>query len=113
MWFPPWASEPLSASGETLRWTADYVLHHPATYLWNTQVTTALRLDAETLGRSAGLLLLAMAVAAVLGVPLGMSAALARRKLSAPLVMVISVLGMSTPSLLLGMLLWVLNIQIY
>lgn len=103
----------LGTIGDTLRWTLDYVVHHPATYLWNKQVVPALELVLTILGRSAGLLLLSLTVAAVVGVPLGMAAALARRKVSAPLVLMGSVLGMSTPTFLLGMLLWIVNIQVY
>jgi len=106
-------AEPLGTIGDTLRWTFDYVVHHPATYFWNRETWPALQLVLTILGRSAGLLLLSLSLAAVIGVPLGMAAALARRKVSAPLVLMGSVLGMSTPTFLLGMLLWVVNIQAY
>jgi ABC-type dipeptide/oligopeptide/nickel transport system permease component len=106
-------AEPLSTIGETLRWTVNYVVAHPSTYFWSKQTLPAAQLVLTILGRSAGLLSLSLVVAAAIGVPLGIAAALARRRFSAPLVLVISVLGMSTPTFFLGMLLWILNIQLY
>jgi peptide/nickel transport system permease protein len=106
-------AEPLSAAGEALLRTATYVTDHPATYYWHKYDLAAIELVATTLGRSAGLLLISLGLAAVLGVPLGIAVALARRKGGASLVLLLSVLGVSTPSFLLAMLFWVVNIQVH
>jgi len=106
-------AEPLSAASEALVRTFVYVTHHPTTYYWNTYEFSALGLVATTFGRSAGLLLVSLGAAVVLGVPLGIAVALARRKGGASLVLLLSILGVSTPSFLLAMLLWVANIQMY
>ncbi|HUV88799.1 MAG TPA: ABC transporter permease subunit, partial [Anaerolineae bacterium] len=106
-------AEPLSAAGEALLRVVTYVTHHPATYYWHRQNVSALGLVATTFSHSAGLLLLSLGVAAVLGVPLGITVALARRKGGASLVLLLSILGVSTPSFLLAMLLWVVNIQVH
>ena len=106
-------AEPLSAAGEALRRTFTYVTDHPATYYWDKYEIPAFRLVATTFGRSAGLLLVSLGVATALGVPLGIAVALARRKGGASLVLLLSILGVSTPSFLLAMLLWVVNIQVH
>jgi ABC-type dipeptide/oligopeptide/nickel transport system permease subunit len=49
----------------------------------------------------------------LLAIPLGIAAASARHKALSGLVMVLSVLGASTPSFLLAMLLWVVNILVH
>ncbi|MCK4472750.1 MAG: ABC transporter permease subunit, partial [Anaerolineae bacterium] len=54
-----------------------------------------------------------LGAAVALGVPLGIAVALARRKGGASLVLLLSVLGVSTPSFLLAMLFWVVNIQMH
>jgi ABC-type dipeptide/oligopeptide/nickel transport system permease component len=104
-------AEPLDAAGQALLRTADYLVAHPATYRWHRYDLSALELVAATLGRSAGLLLLSLGVAVSLGVPLGISVALARRR-GGSLLVLLSVLGVSTPSFLLAMLLWVANLQL-
>ena len=106
-------AEPLSAAGEALLRTVTYLTDHPASYYWHKYETTALELVATTFGHSAGLLLVSLGAAAALGVPLGIAVALARRKGGASLVLLLSILGVSTPSFLLAMLLWVANIQIH
>ena len=106
-------AEPLSAAGEALLRVVTYVTHHPATYYWHRQNVSALGLVATTFSHSASALLLSLGVAAVLGVPLGITVALARRKGGASLVFLLSILGVSTPSFLLAMLLWVVNIQVH
>lgn len=63
--------------------------------------------------RSAALLVLSLAIATLIGVPLGITVALLRRLRVAPLVLLLSVLGVSTPSFLLGMLFWVIDVQVY
>jgi len=106
-------AEPLSAASEALWRTFTYITDHPATYYWDKYEIPAFRLVATTFGRSAGLLLVSLGVATALGVPLGIAVALARRKGGASLVLLLSVLGVSTPSFLLAMLLWVVNIQVH
>ena len=106
-------AEPLSAAGEALLRTVTYVTDHPATYYWHREDVPALQLVATTFGRSAGLLLLSLGAAAALGVPLGIAVALARRKGGASLVLLLSILGVSTPSFLLAMLLWVVDFGLH
>ena len=106
-------AEPLSAAGETLRRTLTYLTDHPTVYYWDSYEVPALTLVARTFGRSAGLLLISLGAAALLGVPLGIAVALSRRKGGASLLMLISIFGISTPSFLLAMLFWVINIQIH
>jgi ABC-type dipeptide/oligopeptide/nickel transport system permease component len=106
-------AQPLNAAGEALRRTAAYLLGHPATFYWHRENVSALDLILTLFGRSAGLLLYSLGIATVIGVPLGMMVALFRRVPAAPLVLLLSVLGISTPSFLLAMLLWVVNIQVY
>lgn len=106
-------AEPLDAilqSGKTL---FTYFTNHPETYHWNRQVVPVLDLLGDTLSKSGGLLLLSMAVALVLGVPLGLGAALSNKKLSSAFVVILSILGVSTPSFLLAMLFWVINIYVH
>ena len=106
-------AEPLKAAIETLFRMVNYLVKHPATYYWHRADVPASSLVLTLFGRSAGLLLLALSIAAVLGVSLGIGAALLRRVRAAPLVLVVSVLGISTPSFLLAMLFWILDIRVY
>ncbi len=104
---------PAQAAVEALRGTADYFLHHPTTYFWSKQVVPAPQLVATLLLRSAGLLFLAMVIAAVFGVRLGIHAANTRQRGRTPWVLPLSVLAISTPSFILAMLLWVGNIAMF
>jgi ABC-type dipeptide/oligopeptide/nickel transport system permease component/Zn-dependent M28 family amino/carboxypeptidase len=106
-------AEPLNATVEALRRTLDYVVNHPAVYNWQRQDSSAPGLVLNLLGRSAALLLVALGIATALGIPLGMAAALSRRLRTAPLVLLLSILGVSTPSFLLAMLFWVINTRAY
>jgi ABC-type dipeptide/oligopeptide/nickel transport system permease component len=106
-------AEPLGAAGEALSRAAEYVTNHPTTYYWHREEVSSLGLVATTLARSGGLLLLALALATVVGVPLGIAAALSRRERGGPLVLFLSILGISIPSFLLAMVFGVLNIQIH
>lgn len=103
----------LGAAGEALRELFSYLTAHPQTYTWNKVEYPAAELVQTIFLRSAALLGLALVVAAAIGIPLGISAALARQKRGAPLVLILSILGVSTPSFLLGMFLWVGNIYLY
>jgi peptide/nickel transport system permease protein len=104
---------PAQAAVEALRGTVDYFLNHPAVYFWSKQVIPAPQLVATLLLRSAGLLLVAMVIAGVLGVWLGIRAANTRQRGRTPWAVPLSVLAISTPSFILAMLLWVGNIAVY
>lgn len=106
-------AEPLDAAGEALLRTFTYVTDHPTTYYWHRYEISALNLVAATFGRSAGLLLVSLGAAVLLGVPLGIAVALARRRGGASLVLLFSILGISTPSFLLAMVFWMVNIQVH
>ena len=101
------------AAWQALVRTGQYLSAHPDSYYWAKEQVPWFDLTSSTLGRSAGLLLLSMAVALVLALPLGIAAASARHKLLSGFVMVLSVLGASTPSFLLAMILWLVNIVVH
>ncbi|MBX7235181.1 MAG: ABC transporter permease subunit [Caldilineales bacterium] len=104
---------PLEVAGQALVRTADYVLNHPQTYFFQRNEQPALELVSVAFLRSAGLLVVALVVAALLGIGLGLAMALSRRRIGSTVMLAISVIGISTPSFLLAMFLWVINIQIY
>jgi len=106
-------ANPLDAMQQSAIKLLDYFLHHPATYYWSKQTLPAFELVSTILARSAALLLGSMVVALVLGVLLGISASLSKRKFLSALVLSLSVLGISTPSFLLAMFFWVLNIYVH
>lgn len=106
-------AEPLNALGEALEHTVVYLIHHPTTYYWHKQDMPVGDVVGTAFVNSAGLLIAALGIAVIIGVPLGLSAALARRRRRAILIIVLSTLGMSIPSFMLGMLFWVVNIQLY
>ncbi|MBN1306031.1 MAG: dephospho-CoA kinase [Anaerolineales bacterium] len=106
-------ANPLNAMWESLLWVYRYIVIHPQTYFWNRTETPAFGLVAEILLYSAILLLLALGVALVVGMSLGTAAALSKRKVISSFIMVLSVLGVSTPSFLLAMIFWVINIMLH
>lgn len=106
-------AQPLQAAWQALVRVGDYLIHHPQTYYWHKENIAALQVISETLKASAGLLLLSLVLALVIGLPLGLIAALAKRRTSSALVMLFSVLGVSTPSFLFAMFLWVVNIWVH
>lgn len=106
-------AEPLDAILQSGRSLINYFFNHPETYYWNRQVVPVFDLLKDILAKSGGLLLLSMAVALVLGVPLGLAAALSNKKSSSAFMVLLSVLGVSTPSFLLAMLFWVVNIYVH
>jgi peptide/nickel transport system permease protein len=106
-------AQPLNAGLQALSQTAAYLVNHPATYRWHRMDVSALGLVLTLLSRSAGLLLLSLAIAALVGVPVGIAVAQLRRLRAAPAVLLLSVLGISTPSFLLAMLFLVVNVQVY
>lgn len=106
-------ARPLDALGEAVGRTVAYLTHHPTAYYWHKQDVPVGDVVGAAFVNSAGLLIAALGIAVVIGVPLGISAALARRRRRAILVIVLSTLGMSIPSFMLGMLFWVVTIQLY
>ncbi len=88
-----------------------YLIAHPTTYLWGKQQIGALQLVRELVVNSLVLLVLSLVAAALVGVALGVVAALTRRK-AAPLVLFVSLLGISLPSFLLAMLLLVADFSL-
>jgi peptide/nickel transport system permease protein len=106
-------AEPATALVESVRQVIDYGLHHPATYYLAKEDQAWWSVAGTALVRSAALLFLSLAVAALLGTPLGVWAATRRRRVGSALIMTFSILGVSTPSFLLAMLLWVADFKIY
>lgn len=96
----------------TFRSLYEYLFLHPTTYPWQRQDLGAFKLVLDTFVNSAGLLLVAILFALFVGVILGFLAAISKGRLASTLVLVFSVMGMSTPSFLFAMLLWVFNIQV-
>ncbi len=105
--------QPLSAAWQAVIAVAQHIFWHPQSYYWAHEQTPWMQLVTETLGRSAGLLLLSMAAALLLGLPLGIAAARTRYKTASALTVVISILGASIPSFIFGMMLWVVNIWVH
>jgi ABC-type dipeptide/oligopeptide/nickel transport system permease subunit len=105
-------AEPLQIAAATLQQAFQYITQHPASYQWERQDVQAFALVAATIVRSAGLLLASLGFATLFGILLGIGFALGRRR-SGGFLVLFSVLGVSTPSFLLAMLLWVLNIRIH
>ncbi len=106
-------AQPLQAAWQALIRVGTYIIYHPQTYYWHKDNVAAFQVVGETLKASAGLLLLSLGLALLIGLPLGIVAALAKRKASSALVMLFSVLGVSTPSFLFAMFLWVVNIWVH
>ena len=106
-------AEPLQAAGAAAIQVAEYLFDHPSTYIWHRLETPALSVVAEVFASSAGLLLVSLLLAVLIGVPLGIAAATARGRLGSVPLVVLSLIGISTPSFLLAMLLWVVDLWIY
>jgi peptide/nickel transport system permease protein len=106
-------AEPLQAAGAAVSQVAEYVFAHPSEYVWHRADTPALTVVSSIFTTSAGLLLVSLLVAALIGIPLGIAAATARTRLGSVPLVVLSIVGMSTPSFLLAMLLWIVIITIY
>ena len=105
-------AQPFRTLLETFRNLYEYIFLHPTTYPWQRQDFDAFQLVFDTFINSAGLLLVAITFATMVGVAIGFLAAISKGRLASALVLTISVLGMSTPSFLFSMLLWVFNIQV-
>jgi peptide/nickel transport system permease protein len=106
-------AQPLDAAGEAVVRLGQYIFQHPATYFWHKETYPAWRLVLDTLGNSVALILLSLILAVLIGVPLGLLLALSRRKAASTVMLSLSILGISTPSFLLGMFFWILNIQMH
>jgi ABC-type dipeptide/oligopeptide/nickel transport system permease component len=106
-------AEPLQAAGAAIVQVTEHLFDHPETYIWHKAETPALTVVSEVFGHSAGLLLASLLIAALIGVPLGIAAATARGRLGSAPLLVLSIIGISTPSFLLAMLLWVVDIWVY
>ena len=106
-------ARPMQAAWQALVNVGDYLLDHPQTYYWHKENVASSQVVFETLKSSAGLLLLALGVALLTGLTLGIAAALSKRKTSSALIMAVSTLGISTPSFLVAMFLWVVNIWVH
>jgi len=104
-------SEPLDAATQAFIRTLHYFFDHPQTYYWQRADAPAFTLVSDILANSAGLLFCALVVAFVVGISLGIGAAFSKNKLLSTAIVVLSTLGVSVPSFLLGMLFWVVNIQ--
>ncbi len=106
-------SEPGVVIAETLRASGEYLFNHPTSYVWSKVELPALRLVQMIVTKSAVLLLASLAIAVVVGVPLGIGIALARRDGISALGVLFSILGVSIPSFLLAMLFGVANIRAF
>ena len=104
---------PLTAVLHSIRQLFSYIFQHPKTYVWHKVDQPAFALVFKLFQRSAVLLLLSLLVATTLGGWLGIAAALPRRRDFAPLMIFTSILGVSLPSFLVAMLLWVLDFRLY
>jgi len=103
--------EPLAIAIQSLLRTIQYFFAHPQSYYWQRADIPAFALVSDILVNSAGLLLIALGVAFILGISLGISAAVSKSRLNSTFIVVLSTLGISTPSFLLAMFFWVANIQ--
>jgi ABC-type dipeptide/oligopeptide/nickel transport system permease subunit len=102
----------LNDLGEALKQTFLYLFDHPTTYLWHKVNIPAYDLIKNLFSTSVGLLLVSLLFATVGGVALGMGAAFSHRNIFRPLMVIVSILGTSTPTFLLGMFFWIINVYI-
>ncbi len=106
-------AQPATALVESVRQVVEYALHHPATYYMAKQDQAWWSVAGTAFLRSSALLFLSLAVATLLGMPLGVWAATRRRRTGSASIITLSMLGVSTPSFLLAMLFWVTDFKIY
>ena len=106
------AAQPAQSAVQAVGATGDYLFNHPKSYTWQKLDVPWYTVVLRLFGHSAVLLLAALGIAVVIGIPLGIFAAL-RRPSGSSWVGLIAILGMSIPSFLLGMMLWVANIQVH
>jgi ABC-type dipeptide/oligopeptide/nickel transport system permease subunit len=95
---------------QTLIQTFQYLFKHPDSYIWHKETIGAFELVSTFFVRTLGLLLTSLAIATFFGGLLGIIAAQIKRRNLAPIMVLISILGISVPSFLLGMFLWRINI---
>ncbi|MBI9047970.1 MAG: ABC transporter permease subunit [Anaerolineaceae bacterium] len=91
----------------------NYVFFHPKTYLWHKEAVLPMRLVADLFSKSAGLLFVSLMMATVIGGGLGLVTALSKKRNAAPVLILASIIGVSTPSFLLAMLFWAINVALY
>lgn len=103
----------LATAAEAFTQSIEYLFQHPTTYIWSRVETPAMELVLTTFLHSAALLLVALAIAGIAGWGLGMLMGVRRGRAGSVFVLLLSVLGTSTPSFLLAMFLWVVNIWLY
>ena len=106
-------ADPLNAAAQSFLRVGQYVIDHPQSYYWHKTDLAASSLVLDTLIKSAGLLSISLGVALIVGLVLGITAAVSKRKTFSTIIVLLSTLGVSTPSFLLGMLFWVVNIQVH
>lgn len=92
---------------------SQYLINHPATYVWKKEVVPAWKLVGQLFLNSAGLLLVSLTVASLVGGMLGIFAARLKKRNLAPFMIMISILGISLPSFLFAMLFWILDFKLY
>ena len=106
-------ANPLDAAAQSFVRVGQFVFDHPPSYYWHRADIPAFSLVLDTLIISAGILFISLGVAAIVGILLGTIAAISKHKVFSTLIVLLSTLGVSTPSFLLGMLFWVVNIQVH
>ncbi len=106
-------ADPSGAAVEALGAGADLLLHHPTYFVWHHESTSPGALVRMLFLRSGALLGLGLLVAVIIGVPLGILAAVRRQRRRAWLVVIVSILGISMPSFMLGMLFWMADIWVH
>jgi ABC-type dipeptide/oligopeptide/nickel transport system permease component len=106
-------AEPATALVEAARSIYQYAVQHPATYYMAKADQAWWSVAGTAFLRSAALLFLSLAVATLVGMPLGMWAATRKRRWGSALILTLSILGVSTPSFLLAMLFWIADFKLY
>ena len=104
--------EPLSALRTIFGQLFNYLTDHPRSYIWHKVEVPVFTLVLDLFKNSAGLLAVSLLMASLAGTVAGILAAVTRRKVIAPLMLVVSILGVSTPSFLLAMFLWIISLNI-
>lgn len=98
---------------EVFRQMGQFLFDHPETYFWSKENVPAFKLVSKFFINSSGLLLISLLFATLIGSILGIFAARLKHRNLAPGIILVSILGISLPSFLIAMLLWVLNFKSY
>ncbi|MBI9051161.1 MAG: ABC transporter permease subunit [Anaerolineaceae bacterium] len=98
---------------DALKATWQYIFQHPPTYYMHKEDIPAIKVVFELFLHSTGLLLFSLLIASAVGSLLGIIAALIRSRQVKPMMIFLSILGISTPSFLLAMLLRIVNVEVY